>query len=150
MHSYNNTSHRLHTDVQPYCNSEQGNTISTVSFPSTSQHPHTVRPQTHTPLIAGEVIVDAGLHVLEGVQCGKHVDEPGQGEQVGLRDKVLPLLGVGQRADLITEPGGGTEHEPHHLLGLVDLWTQDGDRLLVDLHPVGLILGLDLRRGVRE
>ena len=43
----------------------------------------------HTPLVAGEIVVDAGLNVLEGVEGGKHVDQLPQSEQIGLRDEVL-------------------------------------------------------------
>ena len=106
--------------------------------------------QSNTPLVAGEVIVDAGLHVLEGIECGKHVDESGQSQQIGLRDEVLPLLWVSQRPHLLTEPRGGAEHESHQLLGLVDFRAQNGDCFLVYFHPIGLLMGLDLEREGEE
>ena len=104
----------------------------------------------YRPLIAGQVIVDAGFHVLESIKSGKHVDEFGQREEVRLRDEVLSLLRVSQLADLITESRRGTEYKSHHLFGFVDLWTENGDCFLVDLHTIGLLLVLDLGRGREE
>ena len=98
----------------------------------------------YIPLITGEVIVNASLHILESVQCGKHVDELGESEQVCLRDEVLPLLRVGQSTHLFTEPRGRIPDKPQHLLGLVDLWTQNGDCLLVDLHTICLLVSFNL------
>lgn len=49
------------------------------------------------------VVLDAALHVLQLVQHSKHVDELAQGEQVGLRHKVLPPLSVAQALDLAAE-----------------------------------------------
>ena len=99
---------------------------------------------TGTPLIAGEVVVDASLHVLESVQGCKHVDEFGQREQVRLRNEVLLLLRVSQGADFLAEFARGAVNEAHELLGLCHLRTQYLHGLLVNLHSVGLFVLLDL------
>lgn len=49
------------------------------------------------------VVLNAALHVLQLVQYSEHVNELSEGQQVRLRDKVLPALGVAQAADLPTE-----------------------------------------------
>lgn len=49
------------------------------------------------------VVLDAALHVLQLVQHRKHVYELAQGEQVGLRHKVLPPLSMAQALDLAAE-----------------------------------------------
>lgn len=53
------------------------------------------------------IVLDAALHVLQLIQDGKHVDELAQGQEVGLRDKVLPPLGMAQPLHLIAEPFNG-------------------------------------------
>lgn len=82
-----------------------------------------------SPFVGGVVIFDAALHVLQLVQDSEHVDELAQREEVGLRDEVLPPLGVAQALHLAAEPldglaleGSGTRspqqglaHTQHHL-----------------------------------
>lgn len=76
-----------------------------------------------SPFVGWMVIFDTALHVLQLIQDSKHVDELAQGEEVGLRDKVLPALRVAQALHLTAEPldslaleGGGTgsAHANHH------------------------------------
>lgn len=59
------------------------------------------------PLVGRVVVLDAALHVLELVQHGEHVDELAQRQQVRLRDKVLPALGVAQSPHLAAETVDG-------------------------------------------
>lgn len=56
-----------------------------------------------SPLVGRVVILHAALHVLQLIQHSKHVDELAQGDQVGLRNKVLPSLRVAQAPHLPTE-----------------------------------------------
>ena len=94
--------------------------------------------------MAGQVIVDAGLHILERIQSGKHVDQLGEGEKVGLRDEVFTLLWMSKCSNLFTEAIRGIVDKSHQLLCLGDLCSQHLDCLLIDLHTIGLVLGLDL------
>lgn len=93
------------------------------------------------------VIFDAALHVLQLVQDSKHVDELAQREEVGLRDKILPPLGVAQALHLAAEPldglaleGSGTRspqqglsNTQHHLHPPL-LPCPDGDRGSLHCH----------------
>lgn len=94
--------------------------------------------------MAGQVIVDAGLHILERIQSGKHVYQLGEGEKVGLRDEVFTLLWMSKCSNLFTEAIRGIVDKSHQLLCLGDLCSQHLDRFLIDLHTIGLVLGLDL------
>lgn len=69
------------------------------------------------------VIFDTALHVLQLIQDSKHVDKLAQGEEIGLRDEVLPPLSVAQALHLAAEPldslalegsGTGSAHAHHH------------------------------------
>lgn len=53
------------------------------------------------------VVLDAALHILELIQDGEHVDELAQGQEVGLRDKVLPPLSMAKTLHLTAEPLDG-------------------------------------------
>lgn len=68
------------------------------------------------------VIFDTALHVLQLIQDSKHVDELAQGEEIGLRDKVLSSLSMAQALHLAAEPlnslalegsGTGSAHAHH-------------------------------------
>lgn len=53
------------------------------------------------------IILDTALHILQLIQDSKHIDELAQGQEVGLRDKVLPPLGMAQPLHLTAEPLDG-------------------------------------------
>lgn len=53
------------------------------------------------------VVLDAALHILQLVQDCEHVDELAQGQEVGLRDEVLPTLSMAQPLHLTAEPLDG-------------------------------------------
>lgn len=76
-----------------------------------------------SPFVSRVVIFDTALHVLQLIQDSKHVDELAQGEEIGLRDKVLPPLCMAQALHLAAEPldslalegsGVGSAHAHHH------------------------------------
>lgn len=122
-----------------------------------SVHPPTVSPSPWNPsipLVACEVIVDASLHVLEGIQCGKHVDQLGQRQEVGLRDEVFPLFWMSKSTNLVTEAIGSTLDKSHQLFCFRDFRAKHLNSFLIDLHSVGLFMCFDLwgegRRRERE
>lgn len=59
------------------------------------------------PSVGGVVILHTGLHVLEFIQDGEHIDKPSKSEQIGLGDEVLPLLCMAQSLHLSAEPLNG-------------------------------------------
>ena len=96
--------------------------------------------------VASEVVVDAGLHVLQSVQDGEHVQELGQSQVVRLRDEVLPPLGPGQLSQLVTEPSDRRLYELEEVPELLHFRLEDGQGALVDVHSVRLVRLAHLNR----
>ena len=96
------------------------------------------------PFVTCQVIIDTGLHILEGIQCGKHVDQFGHCEKVGLGYEVFSSLRMCKRFDLVSKSLRCSLNKSKQLLCFGHLWSKNLNGLLVDLHTITLLMSLDL------
>lgn len=101
------------------------------------------------PLESCEVIVERGLHVLQGVENSKHVNELGQPHQVRVRHKVFPSVLVGQLLYFNAKDSNSFLLEGEEALELVHFWLQNIDDHLIDLQAILLLITLDLHKKIR-
>lgn len=94
--------------------------------------------------MACQVIIDTGLHILEGIQRGKHVDQFGHREQVGLGYEVFSSLWMCECFDLVSKSLRCSLNESKQLLCFGHLRSKNLNSLLVDLHTITLLMSLDL------
>ena len=98
----------------------------------------------NAPLVEGEVVVQAGFDVLEGVEASKHVEHLGQRQLVGFGNEALELFRVRKLLDLGAKLRNGCVLETVEILQLLHFWGKHLDSLLVDLLTVSLVVALDL------